>query len=77
MRVAFIALDRDHVLDGPAELLGAHDAKAAVEHVATNEAVLLVLGVGLDGTGLQVEVEDYALPPRARLDAAPVKNPDF
>ena len=34
------------------------------------KAMLLVLGVGLDGTRLQVEVEGYA-PPRARLDAVP------
>ena len=53
---------RDHVLGGPAELLGANDAKTTVEQAVANEAVLLVLGVGLDGTGLQVEVEDYALP---------------
>ena len=62
---------RDHVLGGPAELLGANDAKATVEQAVAKEAVLLVLGVGPDGTGLQVEVEDYALSPRARLDAAP------
>ena len=69
--VEFTALDRDHVLDCPAELLGANDAKATVEQAVAKEAVLLVLRVGLDGTGLQVAVEDYALPPRARLDAAP------
>ena len=55
---------RDHVHDAPAELLGANDAEATVEQAVAKEAVLLVLRVGLDGTGLQVEVEDYALPPR-------------
>ena len=69
--VALTAPDRVGAPSAPAELLGAHDAKAAVEQAVTKEAVLLVLGVGLDGTGLQVEVEGYAPPPRARLDAAP------
>ena len=49
--VDFTALDRDHVLYCPAELLGANDAKARVEQAVAKEAVLLVLRVGLDGTG--------------------------